>query len=266
MSKLTTKGKKGQPTEQELEAARLEEERKRIEEEKRLEEARRKEVRELPTGLLLLLTEWAVEEGWKQPNPKNFFFDNIKSVFESRGILENFEDVDIWVLADFHTRNLVFAKKDLELDDKRATILMNIFWRMITFKNPLYEKKIEGYKDMDIKERCDLFIGKTLDTDFEELKRVILMHSNDQPPAIKAFEIGEVKSILDYCKASYFNHYTLFKYTLFSKQPKEEKKIEKRIEFPEPCPPLSEGQYTEVRSAAQQEEEKAEVNKQMTSL
>lgn len=91
----------------------------------------------MPTGLKLILTEYCIREAWKHPQPKSFFFDFITKYFK-KNKLDNFENVELNIIAEFHLFNLIFAKEDLNLNDLEATVLLNIFWELLKFNNMNY--------------------------------------------------------------------------------------------------------------------------------
>ena len=55
-----------------------------------------------PTNLELHLNEYCVSEAWKSKNPKNFLINYLNRSFEIRGIKQNFEGLEIIIIAEFH--------------------------------------------------------------------------------------------------------------------------------------------------------------------
>jgi len=103
----------------ELEAQRLIDEQKRLDELKRQEEIRKTELIYLPTGLSLIINEYCVQEGWKHAKPKEFLIEFVTRYFKDKEIIDNFESIEITIIAEFHLYNLIFCKETLELDDKK---------------------------------------------------------------------------------------------------------------------------------------------------
>ena len=178
MSKAKEKQKKIDA--KELEAQKLKEEARRREEEerKRQEELRRYEVITLSTGLSLILTEYCISEAWKNPKPKDFFIDFISRYFKKENLNENFESIEINIIAEFHLFNLIFAKEELALDDYRTTVLLNLFWRLLIVNNTNYSKsspllKTSGEVATKGKKSSVLFKGKSLQTDYEHFKEIL---------------------------------------------------------------------------------------------
>ena len=122
-------GKPDKKDAKELEAQRLAEEQKMLEEqrEREKEEARKREILVLPTGLTLYLNAYCIQEAWKHQKPKDFLVEFVTRVFKDKDLLENFEPVEISIIAEFHLYNLIFAKEELELDDQKATVLFKPF-------------------------------------------------------------------------------------------------------------------------------------------
>ena len=51
------------------------------------------------------------------------------------GLINNFESIEIGIIAEFHLYNLIFAKDELLLDDYKSCILLNIFWQLLRNNN-----------------------------------------------------------------------------------------------------------------------------------
>jgi len=232
------------PDPKELEAQRLAEEMRLQEELRRKEEARKSEILTLPTGLVLYLNKYCVEEAWKHPQPKEFITKYITQLFKQKGILSNFEYVEITIIAEFHLYNLIFAKEQLELDDDKTVVLLNILWTLMMHNNPFYFQKIDITQDYDDEMKKKFMSKKTFEDDLAEFRKVLNNHCVDNPPSqIKYFEALEVAQILDYVKNGYFTHYNLYKNILLNKQKNEEFKITVYVDEPLRQRPLSEALY-----------------------
>jgi hypothetical protein len=233
-----------QPDPKEIEAQRLAEEMRRQEEIRKKEEARKSEILTLPTGLVLYLNKYCVEEAWKHPQPKEFITQYIIKLFKQREILSNYESIEITIIAEFHLYNLIFAKEQLELDDSKAVVLMNIFWVLLMHNNPFYFKKIDILQEYDEEMKKEFLSHKSFEDDMAEFRKVLSNHCIDNPPSqTKYFEPVEIKQILEYVKSGYFMHYNLYKSILLNKQKNEEYKITAYVDEPIRLRPLSEALY-----------------------
>jgi len=229
----------------EIEAQRLAEEARLLEEQRvrEAEEARRREIITLPTGLTLYLNEYGIQEAWKHPKPKEFLTEFVTRVFKDKDLIENFENIEISIIAEYHLYNLIFAKEELELDDKKTTVLLNLLWFLLMNNNPFYEKRYD-LRQYDTEKKEKLFQQKTVESDLAEFRKVLMNHCIDNPPTQTLyFGPGEVKRILEYAKNGYFMHFSLHKYILLNKQKDEEIKITVYVDKPLPIKPLAQGLY-----------------------
>lgn len=249
MSKAATKPKPGAKDKKidakELEAQRLAEEQRLLEEQRlrEKEEARRREILQIPTGLTLYLNEYCIQEAWKHQKPKEFLTEFVTRVFKDKDLLDNFEAIEIAIVAEFHLYNLIFAKEELELDDQKTMVLLNLLWLLLMNNNPFYERKYD-LKDYDNERKEKLFQQKTIDSDLGEFKRMLMNHCIDNPPLqMLYFKSGEAKRILEYARNGYFMHFSLYKYILLNKQKDEEIKITVYVDQPLPIKPLAEALY-----------------------
>ncbi len=48
-------------------------------------------------------------------------------------IIKNFETIEIVILAEYTLYNLIFVKEELNLDDFKAAILVNILWQILKY-------------------------------------------------------------------------------------------------------------------------------------
>ena len=229
--------KKADP--KDLETQRLAEEQKRLEELKKQEESRKTEFIELPTGLLLVINEYCIQEAWKHPNPKEFFIEFATKYLKDKNLLDNFESIEISLMSEYHLYNLIFCKDTLQLDDKKTAILMNILWALLKNQNIFYQEKVS--KEQNAKNFDNYFEKKSFQNDLEEFKILIMNHSIDNPPnQVKYFEINETKEITNYVKTVYFANYKLYRYILCNKQKNQEVKIPVFVDNPLHVAPLSE--------------------------
>ena len=249
--------KKADP--KEFEVQRLAEEQKRLEELKKQEDIRKTETIELTTGLILVLNEYCIEKAWKHTKPKEFLIEFITKYFRDKDVLENFESIELSVIAEYHLYNLIFCKDTLELDDKITTILMNIFWILLKNQNIFYQQKVL-IKGDNPKKIDEYFLKKTYKSDLNEFKIVLMNHSLNNPPnQVKYFEINQIKEITDYVKNSYFAHYNLYQYILCNKQKNEEVKITVFIDHPLYVAPLSEALHMGHEKIEIKEDDDAEM-------
>lgn len=267
------KGKPGaqaekKPDAKELEAKRLAEE-ARLAEELRIrekEEAKKREIIRLPTGLTCYLNEYCVQEAWKQAKPKEFLITFVTRVFKDTDLIGNFEAIEISLIAEFHLYNLIFAKEDLELDDQKTVVLLNLLWVLLMNKNPFYEKKYD-LRQYDNETKEKIFKEKTVEADLEAFKNKLMNHSIDNPPnQVLYFGPGEVKRILEYAKNGYFMHFSLYKYILLNKQKDEEIKISLFVDKPLPIMALSEGLSMGKEKHEIKEDDEDELRKEAEEL
>ncbi len=59
----------------------------------------------------------------------------ITKYFKDSGLINNFESIEIGIIAEFHLYNLIFAKDELLLDDYKSCILVNMFWQLLKNNN-----------------------------------------------------------------------------------------------------------------------------------
>lgn len=266
MSKPKEKPKKIDP--KELEAQRLisEARRKEEEERKRLEEQRRYEIILLPTGLPLILTEYCIFEAWKNPKPKDFFIDFMLRYFKREGLLENFENLEVNIIAEFHLFNLIFIKEELYLDDYRATVLMNLFWQLLINNNTNYSPKVESINPVAHKSKRSsvLFKTKTIEGDLSYFESLLLRHTVKigENPCIKLFTWNQSKRVLEFVKKGYFQHYKLYQNIFNNKQKNEEIQLLVQVDLPLYIPPLSQALYM-GKDRIEVKDEEEEYNKEI---
>ncbi len=69
----------------------------------------------------------------------------MQKYFKKEKLLNNFESMEISIIAEFHLYNLIFCHEELHLDDFSTTVLLNIFWQLLRFNNKsYYTKTIDG--------------------------------------------------------------------------------------------------------------------------
>lgn len=229
----------------ELEALRIAEEAKKKEEEEkaRLEELKKYEAKTLSTGLLMILTEYCIEETWKHDSPKDFLISFISKYFTKENIINNFNQNDLNFLAEFHIFNLIFAKEQLHLDTNKSMILTNILWILIRNNNSKYFKG-------PIKEK------KNKENDYECFKNTLLKHSIENPPDnLKIFSPEQFKLILDYAQFGYFNHYNLYQYVDKYPQTEQDNQLTVYIDFPLETLPLSQAKFLGTDKSVIKDEE-----------
>lgn len=251
MSKAKEKPKKIDPKELELQK-QLEEARRREEEErKRQEEMRRYEVIILPTGLKLILTQYCITEAWKNPKPRDFFSDFMGRYFKKNNLSENFESIEVNILAEFHLYNLIFAKEELSLDDYRTTVLLNLLWEILMNGNSNYNKTQNNdvnspHQSPKLKKSSILFKEKNLVGDYEFFKERLMQHTVEmdiKKPCIKIFNANQAKIILQFVNDGFFSHYRLYENIFNNKQKSEEILISVFIDVPLNIPALSQALY-----------------------
>lgn len=167
------------------------------------------------------------------------------------GILSNFEKMELLLIAEYHLYNLIFAKEELNLDDKKTSILINIMWLLLKNKNPAYDtetvddnilstKNTDGEKTKKEKE----FAQKTVQDDMEVFKENLLNHSvENRPRQIQFFSFTQVKRIIEYAHLAYIDKFKLYKYVFANKKQNEEIRMTVDISEPSPVPPLKDALY-----------------------
>ena len=252
--------KKGKLDAKELEAMRLAEEKRKAEEEKKLLAERRKtEAPDSGAGLPLLINEYCIEQLWDEahPKPKEFLLEFITRLLTDRGVLDNFEPIDLTMLVEFNLQNLIFAKTVLKFNNRKAAIAVNILWNLLINDNVLYQQKMD-IKSQPIEQRVKYFTNKTEQNDLNEFKKLLKNHSVVDPlTGSKYLEASEVKEIVGYAKDVFFTQYNLFKYTQFNQQPKENERLTLFVEIPQEVPPLSQARYIQKENEALKAEEEA---------
>ena len=174
------------------------------------------------------------------------------------GISNNFEKMEMLLIADFHLYNLIFCKEELGLDNRKTSILLNIFWHLLKADNPSYIKKDENEERKKkesqkfLNEKDDNILkNKTLEKDLEIFKKLLILHTktSDQASKMKKslqkdlFTIDEIKRIIQYAHYAYIDKFRLFTYVFGFKKKNEEKRIVKTISKPTEVPPLVEALY-----------------------
>lgn len=236
------KPKKIDPKELELQKQAEEARRKEEEDRKRQEELKKYEVITLQTGLKMILTEYCIIETWKNPKPKDFLVDFMTRFLKKENIIDNFESVELLILAEFHLYNLIFAKEQLCLDDYRSTVLMNILWILIMNNNINYIKKnVNPVENMSPRRSSAgmVFIEKTKFDDFEKFYEILIKHTN----VIRHFDKSQVIRILDFVENGYMHCYKLYKNVFDNKKKNEEILISVFVDIPIQISPLSEALY-----------------------
>lgn len=257
MSSLKTKEKPKKIDAKELELQRMQEEARRREEEerKRQEELRKYEVIVLSTGLKLILTQYCITEAWKNPKPKDFLADFMGKYFKKAGLLDNFESLEVNILAEFHLFNLIFAKEELALDDFRTTVLVNLFWEILMNGNSNYAVKQENNGSLfensrNFKENLEkskgkkssiMFKEKGFSSDLEYFQRRLSQHSVifQEMPSLRIFQVSQSKAIMDFAINSVFSHYKLYENIFNNKQKNEEILIKVHVDTPLLVEPLN---------------------------
>jgi hypothetical protein len=143
--------------------------------------------------------------------------------------------------------NMIFAKNELMYDDIKASVLLDILWRLLEFEpeEPTPTKREgkqveivltdrEGSKngaDEDPKfieekpfEEKDQDFEQTLHHKIAIFKSMILQRLHEKNPILKLNK-EEAKRILEYTQESYFKHLRLYEFVFNNKTPSELKKI-----------------------------------------
>lgn len=68
-----------------------------------------KETEILSTGLHLIINEQEINKIWKHDKPKTIITEFLNNFFKKSKINQNFETMEINIVAEFHLYNLIFA-------------------------------------------------------------------------------------------------------------------------------------------------------------
>ena len=164
-------------------------------------------------------------------------------------ILHNFEKMELLLIADFLLFNIIFGKEDLNLDDRKTSILLNITWMLLKQDNPAYIKP--NNKDENIlknelsdRQKKEILQSKNLKTDLKVFRENLVKHSVANPPnQIKIFTQPQIKRIVEYIHKAYIDKFNLYKYVFENKKQNEEIRIMVDISEPTPVPPLKNALY-----------------------
>lgn len=167
------------------------------------------------------------------------------------GILNNFEKMERLLIADYLLYNLIFAKEELNLDDKKTAVLINILWLLLKNKNPAYdppnfEENLLSVKnnEKEKEEKAKEFADKTIEEDMEILKENLINHSvENRPTQIQYFNFTQVKRIIEYVHRTYVDKFKLYKYVFANKKQNEEIRMTVDISEPSSVPPLKDALY-----------------------
>ena len=107
---------------------------------------------------------------------------------------DNNDDARVNVIIDFHFYNLVFCRESGFTPEKTSTFC-GMMKRLL---------------DSDVKA-----VHRRCEHSFEELKKLILMHSIARPPRSECiFSMDDVQSIATYVTNSYYRHFSLYRAVL----------------------------------------------------
>jgi len=90
----------------------------------------------------------------KADKPGPLVVELCTAYFKRMKILNNFEQVEIMLIADAMLYIIIFAKEELNLSDHKAGILLSILESLFKNDNPSYEKEPDQ-KEENIQEKYD---------------------------------------------------------------------------------------------------------------
>ena len=83
------------------------------------------------------------------------------------GIAQNFEKIELLLISDYLLYNLIFSKENLNLDDYKTAIFINLMWLLLKNDNNAYRpsgNKFGNQISQKVKEDLNK-IPKTLESD-----------------------------------------------------------------------------------------------------
>ena len=105
----------------------------------------------------VMFTLDTISEAWKHQMPKKFFYEFMNEYLKEKEILDNFEDIELSVIAEYLLYNLIFIKEELNVNENIQVDLLNIAIELLTLNNKKFKKSGE----------------KTLELDYEHLKKLL---------------------------------------------------------------------------------------------
>lgn len=219
----------------------------------------------LPTGLKLILDEAFVTFVLRSEKPRDALQDMLVRYLRREGTLENFEKMEIVLLADYHYFNLVFCKDELLLSNRKTAIMMNVLWMLLINNNQGYENSRAEINDgpelhtgmSSHHDEDDNLHKKTLESDVALFKNLLLSLSYGKTEeelqalgvtkdvtSMKLFSQQEIKRTVEYAHLQYIDKFNLYKYVFQNKKKSEEVKLQVCISQPIKVPPLKDALYT----------------------
>ena len=179
---------------------------------------------------------------WASLNLKEEIFSIYQEFFKPKSSMEpeRVEYNELNIFSEFQVYNLIFAKNELMLDDHKASIVLNLFWRLLEFNaEPPAQERPMSNNNVRINSASTLNRTRTNimqqqsspqqpiqdpETQFAnliahkfELFRTLLFATLSEPTVSLRFSGEEVRRIADYAKLSYFKHLRLYDYALNNK-------------------------------------------------
>ncbi len=153
-------------------------------------------------------------------------------------ILQNFEKMELVLIADFHYYNLLFCKEDLMLSNRKTAILLNIFWELLSHNNPGYARVKGDFQLQATQVGVDdksILDRKQLQTDVQHFRDLLCSHSTGKTEEelralnitkdtaeMKVFEVSQIQQIIEYAFGAYIDKFNLYKYVFENKKKNEE--------------------------------------------
>ena len=201
-------------------------------------------VERLPTGFRLVLDEHFVVNVIESEKPRDTLQDLMVVAAQQikymrrENILQNFEKMELVLIADFHYYNLIFCKEDLMLSNRKTAILLNIFWELLSHNNPGYARVKEDFHLQTVQVGADdksILDRKQLKTDVQHFRDLLCSHSTGKSEEelraqnitkdtaeMKVFEVSQVQQIVEYAFSAYIDKFNLYKYVFENKKKNEE--------------------------------------------
>lgn len=175
-----------------------------------------------------IITPSLVNSLWHASRPIENLIELYQKTFnpENRIDDEKLDYNELKIISDFQVYNLIFAKKELLLDDEKTSYLLEVFWTLLGIMRN--GEKVDSIKAADN-------FNQALELKYKNFQGMLVQRVKEG-----MFSTVQLKQIVEYAKNGYFKHFRLFDFVLNNKQLCEIKKISIYQETPMFSPPLSE--------------------------
>lgn len=181
-------------------------------------------------------------------------------------ILKNFEKLELLLISDFLLYNLIFAKENLNLDDYKSAIFINLTWLLLKNDNPAYIPKQANLQSSNINlisKEEPVSSKKSIESDLEFFKLHLLpltIPFENSPESPPVFTHLQIPLIIQYIYDTYIDKFNLFKHVFENKEQNEEIRLMVDISTPQHVAPLKDALYLGYDYQQGEEEEEDEYN------